>query len=86
MTPTPEQLAEAVEQAQARLSLVVVLNVADLETLLSALQAKDAALRQCRDQFAFYAHKHLAAGKETKAVTNQRFADIAAQALGNPTP
>ena len=94
--PSSEQLAEAVERVRGEIQAAgdhyipernyVLVNVVDLETLLSALQAQDAALRQCRDQFAFYAHEHLAAGKETKALTNQRFSDIAATALGDPTP
>jgi hypothetical protein len=39
------------------------------------------ALRQCRDQFAFYGREHRAAGKNDKAQTNERFAKIAADAL-----
>jgi hypothetical protein len=39
------------------------------------------ALRQCRDQFAFYAREHYAAGKSEKGDTNTRFADIANGAL-----
>jgi glutamine phosphoribosylpyrophosphate amidotransferase len=39
------------------------------------------ALRQCRDQFKFYADEHTAAGKTEKAATNARFADIASKAL-----
>lgn len=91
MTPT-NLLAEAVKRA----TLYTKENeespytcweemAADLKTILTSLAAKDAALRQCRDQFAFCAHEHRAAGKETKALTNQRFADIAAQALGDQT-
>jgi hypothetical protein len=52
MTPTPEPLAEVVEQVRAlvdhlargRIYMVGSDDIADLETLLSALQAKDAAL------------------------------------------
>jgi hypothetical protein len=39
------------------------------------------ALRQCLDQFAFYAREHTASGKHEKAATNQRFADLASAAL-----
>jgi len=39
------------------------------------------ALRKCRDQFAFYAREHYAAGKSDKGDTNTRFADIATKAL-----
>jgi len=39
------------------------------------------ALKQCGNQFAFYATVHTAAGKLEKADTNQRFADIARAAL-----
>jgi len=39
------------------------------------------ALRSCRDQFAFYAREHTAAGKSEKAATNTRFAKIADDAL-----
>ncbi|WP_164541297.1 Lar family restriction alleviation protein [Sphingomonas sp. S-NIH.Pt1_0416] len=40
-----------------------------------------AALRSCRDQFAFYAREHTVAGKSEKAATNARFAKIADDAL-----
>lgn len=40
-----------------------------------------AALLKCRDQFAFYAGEHRGAGKAEKAATNQRFADLASDAL-----
>jgi len=39
------------------------------------------ALRKCRDQFAFYAREHYAAGKSDKGDTNTRFAGIATKAL-----
>lgn len=39
------------------------------------------ALRQCREQFAFYACEHYAAGKSEKGDTNTRFADISNKAL-----
>ena len=39
------------------------------------------ALRQCRDQFGFYAREHYAAGKSEKGDTNTRFADVANNAL-----
>ncbi|MBH1992473.1 MAG: hypothetical protein I8H86_06260 [Sphingomonadaceae bacterium] len=45
-----------------------------------------AALIQCRDQFAFYAAEHAAAGKTIKAATNQRFVDIASNALADVEP
>lgn len=38
-------------------------------------------LQACRDQFAFYAREHAAAGKHEKAATNQRFADLASATL-----
>jgi hypothetical protein len=44
------------------------------------------ALIKCRDQFAFYAREHTAAGKLEKAATNQRFADMATQALASLQP
>lgn len=44
------------------------------------------ALAQCRDQFAFYADEHRKAGKEEKAATNQRFADLANNALADAEP
>ena len=40
-----------------------------------------AALRSCRDQFAFYAREHTVAGKSEKAATNARFPKIADDAL-----
>ena len=46
-----------------------------------ATEAMVDALKQCRDQFAFYAREHTAAGKLEKAATNQRFADMATEAL-----
>lgn len=42
-----------------------------------------AALIKCRDQFQFYADEHRAAGKIEKAATNQTFADMCNEALGN---
>jgi hypothetical protein len=42
------------------------------------------ALAQCRDQFAFYAGEHEAAGKDEKAATNRKFADLASAALATP--
>lgn len=43
------------------------------------------ALRQCGEQFAFYAREHTAAGKLEKAATNQRFADLALAAIKDAT-
>lgn len=40
------------------------------------------ALRKCRFQFAYYAELHRNAGKDAKAATNQHFADICSEALG----
>jgi hypothetical protein len=42
------------------------------------------ALTKCRDQFAFYADEHRKAGKDEKAATNQRFADLCNEALTRP--
>jgi Lar family restriction alleviation protein len=47
----------------------------------AAAQELYEALEKCRDQFAFYASEHAAAGKNEKAATNQRFADLADAAL-----
>lgn len=44
-------------------------------------EAVERALTSCRDQFAFYAREHTAAGKSEKAATNARFAKIADDAL-----
>ncbi|MGE4322437.1 MAG: hypothetical protein AB7E60_05350 [Sphingobium sp.] len=44
------------------------------------------ALAKCRDQFQFYADEHRRAGKDEKAATNQRFADLCATVLSSPTP
>lgn len=44
------------------------------------------ALRRCRDQFAFYAREHEAAGKGEKAATNRQFAQIAEDALSATRP
>lgn len=53
--------------------------------VITALEAeiarKDEALRTLRDQFAFYAREHRAAGKDEKAETNERFEQIARAAL-----
>ena len=57
---------------------------------LYALQKMNAAmaeaLRQCRDQFQFYADEHERAGKMEKAETNKRFAKIAADGLNYKLP
>ena len=47
----------------------------------SDLERAREALEKCRDQFAFYAREHLAAGKFEKSATNQHFADMATSAL-----
>lgn len=39
------------------------------------------ALKLCRDQFAFYAREHQAAGKHEKAATNDMFARRADEAI-----
>ena len=83
--PSPEQLAEAEAMEQARLNLVVVLNVADLETLLAALQAKDAALRwimlfadmRSKDESKVFARVNRGALRT--------ISERAATALGDPT-
>ena len=51
------------------------------DALSRRLEAVEGALREARDQFAFYAREHTAAGKHEKAATNQRFADLADAAL-----
>jgi len=43
------------------------------------------ALKACHAQFNFYATEHRNAGKHEKAATNQRFADLCADALTRAT-
>ena len=88
MTPTPEKLAEAVERVREgartlRATSPASTVAADLETLLSAIQAKDAALRRVQG-----ITNELSWNTRTRPIANQlnlAMAQPAAQALGDQT-
>lgn len=60
---------------------VAVLAADAIEAQAARIKALEARVKQCGDQFQFYANEHTSAGKTEKAATNQRFADLARAAL-----
>lgn len=74
------KISAALRQQHANCAyLLALLNAAP--DLLDRIERMEGALRQCADQFQFYANEHTAAGKTEKAATNQRFADLTLAAL-----
>jgi hypothetical protein len=78
--PTPADVPNSIARADSL--------QAQLSALQSEIERKDAALEQCRQQFAFYASQHTAKHTEDgdrKAETNLAMTDVCARAL-SPSP